>query len=281
MAIDRSRTGQELNEKLRLEARLRPKITSLGRRITRRYTQALGTTGQVIDVHEEFGEELEELLAGHYRVVGDAFSSGARGQMPTGAEITEEESDEVEAALVAYFTTRARDQAAIIDETTQEDAVDSFSIARMEQARLDEEREAGEALVSKQEVATIAGAALTRKFARRMGSIALIETQDPAEAAKLTEIEVLLQLDPSVVSRVAAPAAPASKEWATQGDSRVRPIHQVADSITVPVNEPFIVGGERLMYPGDTSLGAGPGNVINCRCSAVHDVGAVASFRMR
>lgn len=63
------------------------------------------------------------------------------------------------------------------------------------------------------------------------------------------------------------------------GDSRVRPAHIDADSEQVPVDAPFQVGGEFLMYPGDTSLGATPGNVINCRCSAVTDVVSVATSR--
>jgi hypothetical protein len=33
----------------------------------------------------------------------------------------------------------------------------------------------------------------------------------------------------------------------------------------VPIDEPFIVSGEELMYPGDPSGSAG--NVINCRCA--------------
>jgi hypothetical protein len=50
----------------------------------------------------------------------------------------------------------------------------------------------------------------------------------------------------------------------------VREAHALAEEATIdnpiPVNEPFTVGGEQLMYPGDDSLGASPGNVINCQC---------------
>lgn len=55
-----------------------------------------------------------------------------------------------------------------------------------------------------------------------------------------------------------------SKTWVTQGDERVRDWHEDADGQEVPVDQPFDVGGESLMYPGDPD--GSPGNVINCRC---------------
>ena len=35
------------------------------------------------------------------------------------------------------------------------------------------------------------------------------------------------------------------------------------------MDEPFIVGGEKLMFPGNKSLGASGWNLYNCRCSYV------------
>ncbi|HEX7040831.1 MAG TPA: hypothetical protein VF202_11980 [Trueperaceae bacterium] len=66
------------------------------------------------------------------------------------------------------------------------------------------------------------------------------------------------------------------KRWLTSRDARVRrptpgsPYdHASADGQTVPVDQPFIVSGEPLMYPGDRSRGASAGNLINCRCSVI------------
>ena len=33
-------------------------------------------------------------------------------------------------------------------------------------------------------------------------------------------------------------------------------------------DQPFVVGGERLMHPGDGSFGASAGNIVNCRCTS-------------
>ena len=55
------------------------------------------------------------------------------------------------------------------------------------------------------------------------------------------------------------------KRWMTRYDSRVRDSHAGADRQTVLLDEPFIVGGIALRYPGDP-MSADTGEIINCRC---------------
>jgi hypothetical protein len=64
-------------------------------------------------------------------------------------------------------------------------------------------------------------------------------------------------------------ARDAMKTWDSSLDDRTREDHAAADGQTVPVDQPFIVAGEALMYPGDTSMGASAGNTIQCRCHEV------------
>jgi hypothetical protein len=59
---------------------------------------------------------------------------------------------------------------------------------------------------------------------------------------------------------------PMRKIWITQADDRVRDTHTEAAGQTRTLDEAFLVSSERLMYPGDSSLGAGPELTINCRC---------------
>lgn len=54
--------------------------------------------------------------------------------------------------------------------------------------------------------------------------------------------------------------------WVSMMDERVRISHWNADGQTVPVNEPFIVGGYKMMFPLDDSLGAPITEIVNCRC---------------
>lgn len=58
---------------------------------------------------------------------------------------------------------------------------------------------------------------------------------------------------------------PMVKKWLSSDDARVRPEHRRADGQEQPLGQPFNVGGDMIMFPGDpTGL---PETVINCRCS--------------
>lgn len=54
------------------------------------------------------------------------------------------------------------------------------------------------------------------------------------------------------------------KRWDTNMDGRERPAHHEADRQIVPLRQPFIVGGETLLYPGAPE--GTPDNVCGCRC---------------
>lgn len=68
------------------------------------------------------------------------------------------------------------------------------------------------------------------------------------------------------------------RSWFNMGDGRVRGTklqdrfnHVKVHNQKRPMKKPFLVSGERLMRPGDGSLGASPGNLINCRCVVTYD----------
>ena len=64
----------------------------------------------------------------------------------------------------------------------------------------------------------------------------------------------------------------ATKTWISLLDGRERPAHHAADGQVQPIGTPFIVEGESLMEPGDTSLGASEDNIIGCRCFMILEV---------
>lgn len=55
-----------------------------------------------------------------------------------------------------------------------------------------------------------------------------------------------------------------TKQWDTTMDNKERLEHRKANDQTQPLNQPFIVGEEPLLFPGDPT--GRPSNVINCRC---------------
>lgn len=55
-----------------------------------------------------------------------------------------------------------------------------------------------------------------------------------------------------------------SKQWDTRMDGDERPAHHLANGQIRPLSQPFLVGGEALLFPVDPR--GSPSNVINCRC---------------
>lgn len=63
----------------------------------------------------------------------------------------------------------------------------------------------------------------------------------------------------------------AFNDGVTRGtDPRDRFNHLSQTINDVNKQDPFIVSGERMMFPADRSMGASPGNVINCRCTQIY-----------
>lgn len=56
-------------------------------------------------------------------------------------------------------------------------------------------------------------------------------------------------------------------QWLASIDEATREEHAAADGTIVNIDEPFIVGGESLYYPGDPAGSAW--NICNCRCTTI------------
>lgn len=57
------------------------------------------------------------------------------------------------------------------------------------------------------------------------------------------------------------------RQWVATKDMRTRDAHGLADGqIVEGTDTPFLVDGEKLMFPCDTSCGASGRNIYNCRC---------------
>ena len=259
-----ARAADDLNQKLRLEAAFLPKLNAYGRQIIQQIVQRYAREGMIVNV-DEFNPALKKLLQDQYDLVGNVFGVGIRGDLPNDVAITDEEGAAIAAALLLFFKDQSTKRSELIDETTNADIKSAFADAQAE-------------AITKGEIAVIAGALFSRAFRGRASGIALTETQFAAESAKLTEGEVLAGVKPTVTGGTPQQSV-VTKEWVSVGDSKVREAHVEADGQITNVNEPFTVGGQQLMYPGDGSLGAGPENIINCRCSSEIDETAIIANR--
>ena len=283
MAVDRGRANRDFVEKARLERRFTRSRLEVQRRVLRVAARQLAETGNV-SIEVQSAALMIAALEVHYAEVKEAFDSTARGEMPPDVEMTAAEAAELEAALAATLVARAREQSAIIAATDQRDVERGriVALAERDRAAAEDGRSIGV-----RELAIIAVTVAGARMMGRLSSIVSTETQAPAELSKLAEVRELLGLNPAP-----APGTTSDrdidplKDWVSQGDSRVRDFddisHVEADlADPIPSSQPFEVGGERLMHPGDTSLGASRRNVVGCRCSAVYDYTAVAAARQR
>lgn len=256
--------AQQLNAKLKLERQILKTLTRYHQAVVAQFLREYESAAAVPDM-DAFNPPLSNILNQHYLTVADVFSPVITEATPDDVQATPGEKAAISAALAVFFAGRAEEQARIINGTTRDEMAAAASDAVSVEPNL-------------AEAASIAAAALIRNLIARSQSIAATETQTAAEATKLTAADVLLGRQPSIQGGTAAETE-ITKDWWSVGDSRVRAAHLIADGQRVKVSAPFVVEGQKLMYPGDTSLGASPSNTINCRCIAEYDTTAIAEER--
>ena len=71
----------------------------------------------------------------------------------------------------------------------------------------------------------------------------------------------------AVLRDLARAPSSSNKTWVAHHDKHTRFTHRVANGQTVPLNDPFQVGNDSLMFPGDPS--GSPEEIMNCRCVVV------------
>jgi hypothetical protein len=252
----------EYRAKRRLERRIWKHFARLHRQEVSAFTTTLATTGRLPDLEYRFGTEAQRLLGSHYRETGRIFGGRLSGRLPEDLQARDWEVREIRRRTAAIFAQRAAQQAEKISATTAKNALQALEAVRREAM------EAAEVLTDR-ETALRAGAVLARRLNGRLSAITSFETQAPAEAAKRIEFEVLSGgHDVEMVKR-----------WWSSGDHRAREWHLMADQQERPVRQAFEVNGEKLMQPGDTTLGASLSNVINCRCSTEYDERVIEDIR--
>lgn len=267
-----TKANNDLDQKLSLERRLKRKLTRYHNSVVNQMVAEFQSNGNQINM-ALFDEELQGILNDHYAEVSSRFRGTVADELPDDVEITDQEKAAIAAALAAFFFRRAAEMSEKINRTTQSDIGIAF-----QQAQEDElaREETGQGL--KITIAVLAGAIMRARLKNRVDSIAVTETQMASETTKATEAEILTGIDPAILAATPVKTS-ATKEWVTVGDSRVRDEHRAADGQIQRVGDPYNVGFELLMRPGDTSLGASLGNVINCRCSSIDNVSSIIAIR--
>lgn len=261
---ERRQAVREDRLKLKLERTFRNELRSIFGRMVNDFKINILYTGWPLGmaVFDIYKADWKSLLNRHYLRVHSAFKNMVRTEQTIKQEDDESNEDEVLGALLLWRQMQSERSAGTIMTTNERNMRDSLMEAQEELTR------EGKPLDSRS-IAALAIVFLRRKFRRRTQIIAEYETQLAAEKSKLTQAEsiagVLGRGFPRVVIAV-------SKVWRTMRDERVRPNHRAAEGQVRPVNQPFDVGGQKLMYPGDWSLGATASNLMGCRCVSIYRI---------
>lgn len=250
----------------------------------------------IIDLKKYFAEQKRKVKAGkkidsisnvleiHYKRIVRKL---------TGKQIKQSEN------VIEIIAGRADIQAAEIDKTTRKEIEDSINLAR--DTLIDD----GVTDYTQEILLLIASKIFLRKSGRRVGSISNTETQGVTEdlrnvitndsikeletviidndkdrldviikeSPSYTAYEIKKGIDKENTNYLLGLLVLAQKSWQTMGDAKVRTSpfnHASANGQSVNLAEYFIVSGELMGFPGDMSMGASVGNIINCRCVCVY-----------
>ena len=233
-------------------------------------------------------ETIEPVLEKHYQRIIRRFTRTKTKQ-----------NNRIKDNLQVFISSKATNRAIEIDNTTRALYEDAIRKAEIELA------EQGNKTPTEKELLIAASIIFARRSRGRVNTISNTETQNTVEGVR-QEItrQAHIELEDVILDRnekranelfdisqdyttykvkerirtteiviLIALLAGARKQWVTMGDNLVRtsPFNHVeANGQVVNINEPYMVSGELLNYPGDVSLGASPGNVVNCRCISIY-----------
>lgn len=268
------RARKNLTFKLVLEEQFTKDLEKYFEKLERRFFNRLKTVGDILP-REMYKEDTIKLLENHYIRVSKVFKDEFRSEVnksffgfnKKNVQIPASVESIIDDAIIIYTQIAANERGKLIDDTTEKNMEKSVSNATNELVTDNEP-------VNYQSISTLALIGLNGYNINRIETIALTETQLAAERTKAIEATAISLGENSDISNVIEAVGSGSisinKQWASVLDQKTRRSHVSADGQEKSIGEPFIVGGEMLKHPGDTSLGASAVNTINCRCSSLY-----------
>lgn len=274
------------DEKLKYEKRLEKALRSLFKKIADDLVVFYSANGQ-IQIIQEYEQELTVILKKSYREVSKFFSEHYDREMQN----QKDDGDNSE-LLIFLILLRKRATSDIfiqIDKEIKRIApLHSAQILKTTQNIIVSELEKADAALSgsgefptNKEVVDEAAPVIRERNRTRAGNIPETEVGTAAGIGSGAEDDVFetaidnQKKNPNI-DEVLKPevledfiALELIKTWMSILDKVTREAHLDAHGQEVDVHEPYTVGGEKLMQPLDSSLGASIGNIVNCRCNSI------------
>jgi hypothetical protein len=259
---------EDMALKLSLEAGLIPPLGRLFKQISQDYKTVYSATGQILNA-AIYQPELIGILRPAYRKAAKKSGREIRSKFEIVTSTEDRVGGLVDVSLLNFSEKESLERSNIITATSNR-WLNDFTLQEIIGKIL-----AG-SYPNNQEVANVVSNRFTQRSKGRSKNIAVTETLNAVDGARLIEANVLLQADAWIKakSQVKAKIDEAKRlievlfrRWKTREDEFVRPTHVIANGQTVQgTMEPFRVGNSLLMYPGDTSLGALIEEISGCRC---------------
>lgn len=249
--------AEDYAKKLKLEPELSKQLKPFFDGILKDFNEYYAKHSAAIGLNN-YQNELEKILNDHHIKVGNIFSDNLRSILgnPTNNQAIQ---TKINANVKGFAAQRSHLMSHTIINTTRNNMEVSIKDAEVISALSETE-------LSKSKIADVATNLLKDKFAGRIPLISTTETQASAENGKVTEYDTMVQADAEIDGEKVKEMTN-MKIWIAILDDHTREAHAEADAQEVQADEPFEVDGEELMFPGDDSMGASEGNLINCRCS--------------
>lgn len=262
----RQREKRLTRERMRLEAQMRKEIQREMNRVVRQYRRDVRATGsESPELLNEHRDRIRQLLIDSYGRTRRRFKGSVTASLQVNPDNLQAFEDLVDTAFDQWKRKTSFTVSGQITATTRKNLVTSVNLARAA-------RQLGLPPMTNAELAANSSEVLRRILTNRAKQIAVSETTNGIETANRAEAEAAAGQVPDIGRGLglqpAVPPEPAQvmKEWVMMEDELVRPAHVEAHGQRVALSEAFIVGGESLQYPRDTSMGASLGMIINCRC---------------
>lgn len=267
----------DLQDKLDLETTLRLAMRGTFKRGARELRLALAKGHPAPDMVLLLQATVESNLKTHFRRCESVFGTNLQDQFPDDIKPGAVERAFIKIEILRVLDARAERQSMRIVQTTQNLAAAAFRKAVLLRTLNDD--------LTHEDLPQITANLFLTGVVVASSAIATTETQMGSETCKGIEAQMLVGESTIDVKR-GPPIVIAKKIWRSQGDSRVRTArngskfdHLEVDGQAVKSSGTFIVGGERLGWPGDISFGASAGNIIRCRCSAIYDLASFVILR--
>lgn len=250
-----------IGKKKRLEAELKRKLVPLFDEIVSDFEIIYSQTGKTFDA-DAYISELVSILIKHYKEVLDEF-----GFMLSDREGVD--NDDLfmllQSAHLMYSLDRSDRQSEIITTTTNRDMNEAIAGATTYLM-------INGLSTSRDSITEEASKRLSSKLIGRTAVISNVETQGVAEEARFMERVALSGDSPygGLSGTGLELYSNPTKTWVADLDERTRKAHVLANGQTVPYSGLFLVKGQYLRFPGDTSFGATMDNIANCRCEVIY-----------